>query len=65
MEDSALVTIVALICLTIVEVAALMNGIDSVILGLIVAALSGLGGYKLKGYLGLKDTTKEGNTNVT
>lgn len=54
MHDSALVSIVAIICLCIIECVALTNGIDSVLLGLVVAAISGLGGYKLKSYLAKK-----------
>jgi len=55
MHDSAAVSIVAIIALCIIEVAALAEGIDSVILGLVVAAISGLGGYKLKSYLAGKE----------
>jgi len=55
MRDSAVVTVVAIICIAIVECVALTQGIDSVLLGLAVAAISGLGGYKLKSYLLQKD----------
>lgn len=51
MHDSAVVTVVAIICIAVVECVALTQGIDSVLLGLAVAAISGLGGYKLKSYL--------------
>lgn len=48
MDDSTTVAIVAIISLTIIEVAAISQGINSVLMGIIVAAISGLGGYKLR-----------------
>jgi len=51
MRDSAVVAVVAIIVLGVMECVALLQGIDSYLFGLVVAAISGLGGYKLKSYL--------------
>jgi hypothetical protein len=40
--------IVAISCLTIIEIVALLNGIDGVLFSLVIAAISGLGGYQIK-----------------
>ena len=40
--------IVAIICLFGLEVVALLKGVDGVLLGIVVAAIAGLGGYKTK-----------------
>lgn len=40
--------IVAMICITTLEVLALIKGVNGAILGLAIAALAGLGGYELK-----------------
>lgn len=41
-------TIIAIIAITILEGFALYQGIDGAILGIAIAAVSGLGGYALK-----------------
>lgn len=43
--------IAAMICITIIEYAAIINGIDGYLLCLVIAILSGLGGYKIKDFL--------------
>ena len=47
MVGDNLVKITAIISLTVIEVVALLHGIDSAMLGLTVAAISGLGGYAI------------------
>ena len=46
--------IVAMICITLLEAIALINGIDGALLGLAFAALAGLGGYELKALIAKK-----------
>ena len=48
--------IVAMICIAILEVLALIKGVDGATFGLVVAALAGLGGYEAKI---LRDKIKE------
>lgn len=45
---SAYKAIGAMICITVIEVAAIFNGMDGVLLSLAVAALAGLGGYAIR-----------------
>ena len=40
--------IVAMICIAGLEVLALFRGIDGAVLGIVVAAIAGLGGYELR-----------------
>lgn len=40
--------IVAIVCITILEVTALVKGVDGAVFGLAITALAGLGGYELK-----------------
>lgn len=40
-------TIVAIICLTAIEITALIMGINGALLGLALAAISGLGGFAI------------------
>lgn len=50
MEDSTISTIKVLFamgCITLLEAVAMMQGIDGSLLGLVVAAIAGLGGYEL------------------
>jgi len=49
--------IIAMICITGLEVIALMKGIDGALLGIVITALAGLGGYQLKI---LRDKRKRG-----
>ena len=42
-------TLMAMGCITIIEMFALYNGIDGALLTLSVGALAGLGGYELRG----------------
>jgi len=48
MEDKTALSIVAIICILILDVTALCNGIDGTLLLACVAAIAGLAGYKLK-----------------
>lgn len=47
--------IVAMLCIVGLEALAIVRGMDGAVLGIVVAALAGLGGYELKV---LKDKTK-------
>ena len=40
--------IVAMACIVILEVVALLKGINGAVLGIVIAALAGLGGYHTK-----------------
>lgn len=40
--------IVAILCITGLEVCAVLKGIDGAIFGIVIAALAGLGGYEIK-----------------
>lgn len=40
-------TKVAIVCITLIEITALMNGINGTLMALTIAAISGLGGYSL------------------
>ena len=39
------ITIVAIICITVLEIIALLKGIDGSLLATVIATLAGLGGY--------------------
>jgi len=45
--DYALVAIVSALCLTGLEITALMKGIDGQLFALVIAAIAGLGGFNL------------------
>lgn len=45
MEDKTLITVVAMVCITILESIALLLNIDGTILSMVVAVISGLAGY--------------------
>jgi len=49
--------IVAMGCITALEVVALCKGVDGAVFGIVIAALAGLGGYEIKV---LKDKRKGG-----
>jgi len=51
---STKIVITAIVCLTLLEAVALWRGIDGVLFSLVVAGISGLGGFKLKEKLGRK-----------
>uniref|UniRef100_A0A6H1ZUG6 Uncharacterized protein n=1 Tax=viral metagenome TaxID=1070528 RepID=A0A6H1ZUG6_9ZZZZ len=40
--------IVAMVCITTLEVVALCKGINGAVFGIVIAALAGLGGYEVK-----------------
>ena len=48
MRDKAIVTIVAIICITILEALALLKGIDGAMLSLSFTAIGTIVGYKYK-----------------
>jgi len=48
MNDKTLITITAISIICVLEVVALLKGIDGALFGLVVAAISGLAGYELK-----------------
>lgn len=47
--------IIAIICIAGLEVVALINGVNGALFGIAIAAISGLGGYRIKT---LKDKKK-------
>jgi len=49
--------IIAILCITILEVCALYNGINGAMFGVAIAAVAGLGGYQVKS---IKDKKKGG-----
>ena len=52
-----LIPIIAMSCITALEVVALLKGVDGAVFGFVIAALAGLGGYEIKV---LKDKKKGG-----
>ena len=48
MEDSTILVIVAMICLVIIELAALMHNVNGALLGVVISIISGLAGYEIK-----------------
>lgn len=51
------IIIIAMLCITILEVTALVQGVDGAIFGVAIAAIAGLGGYELKSQ---RDKKKKG-----
>ena len=48
MRDSTIITLAAMVAITLIEICAMVIlGIDGVLLGAVVGALAGLGGYRL------------------
>ena len=47
MNDQTLITIVAIICICILEIVALLKGIDGAMLATVFTLISGLAGYKV------------------
>ena len=50
MEDATIKAIVAMGCITALEIAALVMGINGSVLALVVAALAGIAGYEIHKY---------------
>jgi len=48
----AISPIIAIICITAIELVALFKGIDGKLLALAIAAISGLAGYKIRDFFG-------------
>lgn len=48
MSDQTILIIVALICITLIEVTALFLGFNGALLTLVIGALAGLVGYEVK-----------------
>ncbi len=46
-RNNFLVTITAILCITVLEAIALYKGIDGTLMATVIAALAGLGGYTL------------------
>jgi len=42
--------IVAMVCITLLEVVALLQGINGAVFGIVIAALAGLGGYEIRAW---------------
>lgn len=40
--------VIAMLCITALEVVAIMRGIDGAVFGIAIAAIAGLGGYEIK-----------------
>lgn len=50
MKDETILTLTSILALAFLEGLALYNKIDGTTLSLVIAAISGLGGYSLKSY---------------
>ena len=48
MEDKNILLVVAMILIAILEICAMLKGIDGHLFGAVVAVISGLAGYKIK-----------------
>ena len=48
MNDKTIITITGIGSIVVLESIALFNGIDGALFGLVIAAISGLAGYKIK-----------------
>jgi len=51
MEDKNIISIVAMILIALLEIVAMINGIDGYLFSFAVAVISGLAGYKLKDFV--------------
>jgi len=47
LTDKTLITIIAIICIAVLEAIALIIGIDGQVFSTVIAVLSGLGGYTI------------------
>jgi len=47
MRDTTMVKITAIVCLTVIVITALLNGIDSVLVGTISGIIGGIAGYEV------------------
>jgi len=52
MEDKTLLSLGAMLCLTVIEALALWMGYNGTILALVLAAIAGLAGYQIKAIRG-------------
>ncbi len=57
MQDSTLIKVAAIFCITILEAAALATHVDGAFFGPAIAAIGGIAGYQLRG-LSLKKEVK-------
>lgn len=48
MNDKTVLAITALLCITVLEIWAIYNGLDGTLLAGVVAVLAGIAGYKVK-----------------
>lgn len=48
MNDKIIIGLTAIACITLLEVVAIICGIDGAYFGIVVAAVSGLAGYEIK-----------------
>lgn len=48
MKDATILSLAAIIALTIIEVTCIFNGIDSTLTGAVSAIIGGIAGYKFK-----------------
>jgi len=60
MEDKTILSLFAMGMLTILEVCAMLNGIDGYLFGMVVAAISAISGYEIKSLINkTKETTNQ------
>jgi hypothetical protein len=59
MDDSTVVKLVAIICLTVICSVALLKGIDSTLTGTVSAIIGGIAGYEFGRRQKAKDESKE------
>ena len=48
MEDKTILSLVAILCLTVLEIAAMLTGLDGYIFGVIIAAIAAISGYEIR-----------------
>ena len=51
-KDKTIITITAIVCITILEGYAIYNKIDGAVLSLVIGAIAGLGGFLIKNMTG-------------
>jgi len=51
MKDETIVKIIAIISLTMINITALLHGIDSTLTGTICAIIGGIAGYEIRKYV--------------
>jgi len=52
MNDRTFLTVIAMICITILEIMAVLRGIDGQLFATVISILAGLGGYHIGRKLG-------------